>query len=318
MRRSPPLLATLAIGVVACVCAASGSAFSIDKTKTFLGGTFTHGEGTDGVHEAISAAAIRRGMPKAPQKLIGLIQAGAENVDVTHHFDAEYHFDSASTATFPKRFAKAFSTVHAHLRGAETLANRNPEFFDPSFATFRHIAGGLAAAVGGLAGHPRCSGCDEGKLRQRAKTIAGLRSTLLVNENPDVHQPTNPESAFSRASLTRTRLRGLREALARQHPLPVGRLERGVVIEARAHGGDRAPGERPAARTRPQHLPGAARLPRLPGDRPRVPRDPGLLRPHELRRADGGRRGGKPDPKGTVFPVPQQRSGFTLWRGSSA
>jgi hypothetical protein len=202
IRRS--LTALLAIGLAACVYSAAGSGFAIDKSKTFLGGTFTHGDGTDGVHEAITATAIRRGLPRAPGELIGLVQAGAENVDVTHHFDSEYHFDSASTAAFPKRFDRAFATVHAHLAGAAKLADRNPEFFDPSYPTFRHIAQSLAAAMRDLAAHPRCDDCDGAKLRAGSSFIERWLPALYVNENPDPHHPTNPESVWASQSFLRT------------------------------------------------------------------------------------------------------------------
>ena len=204
MRFRRSLSVSFAIGVVACVYSTAGSGFAIDKSKTFLGGTFTHGSGTDGVHEAITAKAIRRGMPKAPQSLVGLIQAGAENVDVTHHFDSEYHFDSASTATFPKRFDNAFATVHAHLRGAAKLADGNPEFFDPTYPTFRHIAQSLAEAMPKLAAHARCGDCDTAKLRAGANFIERWLPALYVNENPDPHYPTNPESAWASQSFLRT------------------------------------------------------------------------------------------------------------------
>lgn len=204
MRPRQSLFAALAICVVASVYAAAGSGFSIDKTKTFLGGTFTHGSGTDGIHEDITARAIRRGLPGAPRNLVGLIQAGAENVDVTHHFDAEYHFDSASIATFPRNFERGFAAVHAHLQGAAKLADRNPEFFGPSYTSFRHIAQDLALAMVRLAGHDRCRGCSKTALRLRAAQVSTTLPALLVNDNPDPHFPTNAGSAFAGESFLRT------------------------------------------------------------------------------------------------------------------
>ena len=201
MRPRQSLSTALVVGVVACAYAAGGSGFAIDKSKTFLGGTFTHGTGTDGVHEAITAKALRRGMPGASQNLVGLIQAGAENVDVTHHFDAEYHFDSSSMATYPKRFEKAFATLHVHLRGAAKLADRNPEFFDPTYPTFRHIAKALSSSLKTLADHPRCTSCSRTTLRLRAELVTGTLGPLLVNESPDPHYPTNPESVFASESV---------------------------------------------------------------------------------------------------------------------
>ena len=209
MRPRQSLSTALVVGVVACAYAAGGSGFAIDKSKTFLGGTFTHGTGTDGVHEAITAKALRRGMPGASQNLVGLIQAGAENVDVTHHFDAEYHFDSSSMATYPKRFEKAFATVQGHLgdaakghlRGAAKLADRNPEFFDPTYPTFRHIATALSSSLEKLADDPRCASCSKVTLRARAVLVKATLPLLLLNKNPDPHYPTNPESVFASQSV---------------------------------------------------------------------------------------------------------------------
>ena len=71
--------------------------------------------------------------------------AGAQNVDITHHFDGEFHFDGMSvtasaTQDQRRRFAAAFGNIASLTKGASVVANGNPEFFQPSFPHFRGIA----------------------------------------------------------------------------------------------------------------------------------------------------------------------------------
>ena len=82
MRPRQLLLAVFVVGVVTSVCTAASSGFAIDKARTFLGFTFPHGSGTVGVHEAITANALRRGMPDGPQKLVGVFPAGVGRVEL--------------------------------------------------------------------------------------------------------------------------------------------------------------------------------------------------------------------------------------------
>jgi hypothetical protein len=212
------------------------SGFAIDKRHTFLGYLSFHGtEAAGGVHEQITARAIRRGMSAAPARLVAQIQAGAENVDVTHHFDAEYHFDSASTTAFPQRFVAAFKQLNSHLNGARPLADRNPEFFRPSFGSYRAIVSQLPAALRQLAGDPGCASCDRGRLRRLADALdpaenKQLARALAVNPNPDPHPPTNPESAFGSVSKTSCGLCGKLAGVRTEYLTLMTRVNRAVAF----------------------------------------------------------------------------------------
>ncbi len=239
MRRGvvvPAAVGLLGVCVVAGVYAAVASGFAIDKSHTFLGYLSFHGtEAKGGVHEQITAKAIRRGMPAAPARLVAQIQAGAENVDVTHHFDAEYHFDSASTATFPQQFVVAFQRLNSHLSGARPLADRNPEFFRPSFGSYRAIVSQLPAALRQLAGSADCKNCDRGRLRRLADAVDFAENTqlaraLAVNPNPDPHPPTNPESAFGSASKTSCGLCGKLAGVRTEYLTIMTRVNRAVAF----------------------------------------------------------------------------------------
>jgi hypothetical protein len=205
MLRGPPVaraaVALVAAGFLAGAWATAGQSFAIDKSHTFLGWLSLHGEAPGGVHEPITARAIRRGMPEASSALVAQIQAGAENVDVLHHFDAEYHFDSASISSpvreQQERFRTAFATVHSHLKGAEPLADGNPEFFDPSFGSYRAIAASLAGALGRLAVRRDCGGCSRARVVARAAAVTAVLPHLTLNKYPDPHAPTNPDSMFA-------------------------------------------------------------------------------------------------------------------------
>ncbi len=232
----PAAAGLLAVCVAVSVYAAVASGFAIDKSHTFLGYLSFHGtEATGGVHEQITAKAIRRGMPAAPGRLVAQIQAGAENVDVTHHFDAEYHFDAVSTSAFPERLEAAFRQLSSHLNGARPLADRNPEFFRPSFGSYRAIVSELPAALRHLAGDSGCRTCDRARLLRLATTFDAAENTrlaraLAVNPNPDPHPPTNPESAFGTVSKVSCGLCGKLAGVRTEYLTLMTRVNRAVAF----------------------------------------------------------------------------------------
>jgi hypothetical protein len=239
MRRGVGLqsaVVVLVVCVVSGVYAVVASGFAIDKKHTFLGYLSFHGTpAAGGVHEQITAKAIRRGMPGAPSRLVALIQAGVENVDVTHHFDAEYHFDSASTLTYPRRFAVAFRQLNSHLNGARPLADRNPEFFRPTFGSYRAIVSQLPAALRQLAADADCRGCDRARLRRLAIVFdpvdnKQLARALAVNPNPDPHPPTNPKSMFGKVSKGSCGLCGKLAAVRTEYLALMTRVNRAVAF----------------------------------------------------------------------------------------
>lgn len=234
-RRRRAFLVLLCAALLGVGLAGSAAGFEIDKQRTFLGGLWTHGDGTRGVHEQITAAAIRRGMAAAPANLIAQIQAGAENVDVTHHFDAEYHFDSASVRSYASRFALGFQRLNSHLSGATPLADRNPEFFQPTFGSYRAIVSALPGALRQLADHPECRSCDRARLRRLALAIdpaedASLSAALTANPNPDPHPPTNPESAFGSVSKLSCGLCGKLAGVRTEYLTMIMRVNRAVAF----------------------------------------------------------------------------------------
>ena len=189
-------LAMAALAALQGGSAEPASGFAIDKSRTFLGGLWRHGDESGGVHEPITRAAILRGMPNAPKNLETLMWAGVENVDVTHHFDSEYHFDSASVASFPERFTKAFKTVDRHFEAALGYANENPEFFKPTYGSYRQLVAAVPGALLAVAGHERCGGCATVRLRLRAAEVGAALVYLAPNRNPDPHAAENPDSVF--------------------------------------------------------------------------------------------------------------------------
>lgn len=198
-RRSLALgLASLATATIA-IGGAQG--FAIDKSEVFLGPVSMHGTVPGGVHEQITKRAILAGMPKATDRLIAQIQAGVVNVDVLHHFDAEYHFDSASVSSpvpeHRRAFEKAFATVHSHLKGARPLADRNPEFFAPSHHSYRAIVASLASALARLSTTGACASCSRAGLAASAAAVSATLPHFAINKVPDPHQPTNPASMFA-------------------------------------------------------------------------------------------------------------------------
>jgi hypothetical protein len=239
MRRGavlPAAVGLIAACVVAGAYAAVASGFAIDKGHTFLGLLSSHGtQAQGGVHEKITAKAILRGMPDAPSRLVAQIQVGAENVDVTHHFDAEYHFDSASISAFPRQFALGFQRLNSHLNGARPLADRNPEFFRPSFGSYRAIVSALPGALRRLADDADCKGCDQARLRRLALAFDSaenkeLASALAVNPNPDPHPPTNPRSAFGSVNKPSCGLCGKLASVRTEYLTLMTRVNRAVAF----------------------------------------------------------------------------------------
>lgn len=191
------VLCAAIVTTLAGLAAGSSAGFAIDKSKTFLGGLFPHGTATNGIHETVTATAIRRGMKGASANLIEQIRAGVSNVDVTHHFDGEYHFDGLSVRTRRAALEAAFDAVQTNLRKARPLADRNPEFFDPSYESMRALADALARSMLALARHPECKGCASTTLRVGATTVGATLVPLLLNKHPDPHRPTSRDSVFA-------------------------------------------------------------------------------------------------------------------------
>ena len=154
-------------------------------------------------------------------------------------------------------------------------------------------------ALPGDAAQPRRG--DRGDPRGRDRAIVrreGVQPRGRARQ-PQAQPLPGPAPADGRALAVPGRghrgLPAVRQARPGQHRLSRDHHDRREQRPA----GDRpraaAPGARPAHQAaRPARR--DRRVSRLPGPRPRLPHEPGLLRPHELRGADGRRRGRAADP----------------------
>ena len=196
MRRAS-VLVTLALAVgLAGATAQSGRPFSVDPLHVFAP-PLRHGESGVGVHEQITQAAIFRGLPSASRNLIINLKYGVGSTDFMHHFDAEYHFDNASTRTNPKAFRFGFDAIRRHLASARKYASGNPQFLKPTYRSLREIRAELDNALAELAGREDCDACSRVKISAYRLTLTLMVPALKAYPSPDPHPPTNDRSVFA-------------------------------------------------------------------------------------------------------------------------
>lgn len=199
------LLVVAAAALVVGVPAASS--FTIGLGATLLGGVMEPHGSSSAIHEAITGEAVRAGYPAASRTLVLDLQRGAENADITHQFDAETHFDNSSmgldggrtVAGRTPNFAGAFATAHARFDRAVALARGNPQVLAPTFESFGDLVASVRTTFAKLAVLPTCvaaRACPTTFLAAQAARLTGWGAALLVNPDPDPHQPTGENSIF--------------------------------------------------------------------------------------------------------------------------
>lgn len=203
------LVAVLPVGfLLALALAQPAAAFTVDLPSTFL--NFPWGGGKE--HERLVNDAARLALRDKTRWNFDIgLERGAENIDITHQWDDESHFDNASTKTRVSgvsgtfegwtNMRKAFSTVRERLTEAERRVKGAPAnvLLDPSFSDFQRIASGVAGHLKDLALSRAClrqSECPTTLLLARAAKAKARAVLLRANPLPDPHNATSRRSIF--------------------------------------------------------------------------------------------------------------------------
>jgi hypothetical protein len=220
-RRRLAALLVAAVALAAAVAPSPAQArFKIIINGTFLGAVAAHGEDPTAIHEDITATAIRSVLKNANPTIILNVQRGVENTDVTHQWDAEYHFDNSSVAG-NVGFEQGFDTVAKHFKAAVKNAKDNPQFLRPRYPDFARIATAAALELRQAARSRACEGgCPEAlidlaeaieksrkagivpSLAEKVFSFAKGRDNLVRNPFPDPHAVTGERSVFSTITTT--------------------------------------------------------------------------------------------------------------------
>lgn len=168
------------------------------------------------VHEGITEDAIRSITPGADQNFINNVNHGVQNTDLTHHFQAPFHFDnsSAQNGGFDAGFQNVDSLLRIALREAtlcDPSCRRNPQFLSPIHGTFTGIADDIVATITAIASDGACiaePACSSIGLAASAAAITADVAPTRVNasldpDNPGYFQPLGDVKAKVNGALGR-------------------------------------------------------------------------------------------------------------------
>jgi len=220
LRRRRRLLCGMVVLALALASSADGSqareSFKVDPVLQL---TNPDAAKEFGIHEELTAQAIKAVTPRINSRALNLILAGVVNSDLTHQWDDEFHFDNISSeqglflaiAHTQKELADAVK--NAREGGSSTMQRAlSDEFTQPGAESFEQLYGFVEQTLKELLQDPSCTaakGCPTAKIQGFLQLFATFAPELVPSAptrfaeilgawpNPDTEAPTNRLSLYA-------------------------------------------------------------------------------------------------------------------------